>query len=72
VMVIARDLSWDGHEFIAALETKGVWSSLKSKFDPEELATLPFSSVKDVAIKLATELALTHAGLKNAANSPSA
>jgi len=46
------DLSWEGHDFAAALQNEGAWAKLKEKLSPSELATLPLPIVKDLLMSL--------------------
>jgi hypothetical protein len=50
--ILVKDLSWDGHDFLAALENKDVWSKIKKSFSAAELAALPLIVLKDVGIDL--------------------
>jgi hypothetical protein len=61
--VFVRDLSWEGHDFIAALENQTVWGQIKQKFSAAELATLPLSIVKNVGMAILNEWAMQKAGL---------
>jgi Hypothetical protein (DUF2513) len=47
---IVKDLTWAGHDFAAVLENDTVWSRLKEKLSPRELATIPFSVLKTVGL----------------------
>ena len=49
---IVKDLTWDGHDFAAALENDTVWNTIMQKLSPKELAGLPLSVVKKLAIAL--------------------
>lgn len=40
------DLSWNGHDFIAALENDGVWNRIKASFSSSELANMPLAVLK--------------------------
>ena len=59
-----NDLTWEGHELAAALANEGVWSDIKKKFSPAELAALPLSVLKAVAIGLVQAYAMHQAGLR--------
>ncbi|ESY64348.1 hypothetical protein X743_31260 [Mesorhizobium sp. LNHC252B00] len=45
-----KDLSWEGRDFLAALQNKGVWNQIKQSFSAAELAGLPLSVVKDLGL----------------------
>lgn len=47
-----RDLSWDGHDFAAAIKNDSVWSRMTTALSPSDLAGLPLSVVKDIAVAL--------------------
>ncbi|MEQ8251564.1 MAG: DUF2513 domain-containing protein [Oceanibaculum nanhaiense] len=50
--VLVSDLSWDGHDFLAALRDKGVWAKIKSTLTAADLAMMPLQVLKDVGIAL--------------------
>ncbi|MER9840144.1 DUF2513 domain-containing protein [Mesorhizobium australicum] len=62
-LVFIKDLSWEGHDFLAALENKGVWNQMKQSFSAAELAGLPLSIVKDIGLGLLKEWAKSKVGL---------
>ncbi|WP_189384644.1 MULTISPECIES: DUF2513 domain-containing protein [unclassified Mesorhizobium] len=62
-VVLIKDLSWEGHDFIAALVNKGVWSKIKQSYSAAELAGLPLSVLKEVGIGLLKEWAKSKVGL---------
>jgi uncharacterized protein DUF2513 len=45
-----KDLTWAGHDFAAAIENDTVWSTIKQKVSPKELAGLPLGIIKDLAM----------------------
>jgi len=47
---MVKDLTWAGHDFAAVLENDTVWSKLKEKLSPKELATIPLSVMKTVGL----------------------
>lgn len=49
-----RDLTWEGHEFIAATQNKTVWAKMKSTYGTE-LPKLPLDILKGIATKLLTD-----------------
>jgi hypothetical protein len=61
--IIIRDLSWEGHEFVAALKNNSVWSKITNSFSASELAVLPITVLKDVCISLLKEWAKKKVGL---------
>lgn len=62
-LVFIKDLTWEGHDFLAALENKGVWGKMKQSFSATELAGMPFSVIKDVGLGLLKEWAKSKVGL---------
>lgn len=52
--IFVTDLTWEGHDFLAATQNKTVWKSMKSKLG-DELPKLPFDILKSVALKLLSE-----------------
>ncbi len=48
--IAIKDMTWDGHDFIAALENETVWSQIKQKLSPSELAGLPLGIIKDAGL----------------------
>lgn len=61
--VVVRDLTWEGHDFLAVLENGDVWGQLRKAFKPAVLATLPFGILKSVGAALLTKWAMREAGL---------
>ena len=47
-----KDLTWQGHDFAAVLQNNSVWSKMKEKLSPSELATIPLSVLKTVGISV--------------------
>jgi hypothetical protein len=62
-LILVKDMSWDGHDFIGVMENKGVWNIIKEKFSPSELAEMPFSIIKKVGLALWEHLAMKAVGL---------
>ncbi|MER8753034.1 DUF2513 domain-containing protein [Mesorhizobium sp. M1050] len=62
-LVFMKDLSWEGRDFLAALQNKGVWNQIKQSFSAAELAGLPLSVVKDLGLGLLKECAKSKVGL---------
>lgn len=61
-VVVARDLTWEGHEFYGVLTSNG-WDAIKKKFSAAELATVPLSVLKAVGAKALEHLMLSQMGL---------
>ena len=62
--ILVTDMSWEGHDFVAALENETVvWAKIKNSFSAEELITLPFSVMKTIEVDLLTQVAKQQAGL---------
>lgn len=60
---IVKDLTWDGHDFAAAIENDTVWNTIKQKLSAKELAGLPLSVIKQLAIGLLTQSVKSTFGL---------
>jgi Hypothetical protein (DUF2513) len=52
VKIMVKDLTWAGHDFVAAIDNDTVWHKIKEKLSPKELATLPLSAVKTLSLHL--------------------
>ena len=50
--VWVKDLTWSGHDFVAALRNDGVWHKIKTTLSPFDLATMPLNVLKGVAVDL--------------------
>ena len=46
---LVSDLSWDGHDFLAALKNETVWRKLKAALSAKDMAELPLAIIKDLA-----------------------
>lgn len=57
------DLTWEGHDFVAALENEGIWAKIKQAFPPSELAGMPLALVKGMGLKLLEAYAMQKIGL---------
>jgi hypothetical protein len=68
--ILVKDLSFAGHDFIAALENDSVWSAIKKRFSAAELAGIPLSVIKDVGMGLLKEWAKSKAGLSGGGGPP--
>lgn len=62
-LVFATDLSLEGHNFLAALEIKPVWTKLKEKLSVEELASLSIKNLSELAGELSLQWAKRKLGL---------
>jgi hypothetical protein len=63
--ILIRDLSWSGHDFASAVRNDGIWSNIKKSFSPGDLATMPLSVIRDVAVGLLKEWAKKQVGLSD-------
>ncbi|WP_083850398.1 DUF2513 domain-containing protein [Rhodovulum sp. PH10] len=62
-LVLVRDLTWEGHDFVASLKNDTVWHQIKTKLSATELASLPLSVIKSVATAAVEHWAKTRLGL---------
>ncbi len=63
--IVVRDLSWQGHDFAAAIQNESVWATIKQKLSPNELATMPLTIIKDVGVALLKAYAMRKLGLSD-------
>ncbi|MCW1920843.1 DUF2513 domain-containing protein [Rhodobacter sp. KR11] len=61
--VLVRDLTTDGHNFLAALEAQDVWARLKSALSPTELGALSLKKLAGLAGELAEKAIRKKLGL---------
>src|SRR4051794_8971403 len=54
---VVSDLTWEGHDFLAALKDEGVWNKIKHSLSPAELAGMPLTALKALGVALLTHLA---------------
>jgi hypothetical protein len=47
--VLIRDMTSKGHKLFGVMNNERVWSAMKSKFSPSEMAAFPPTVVRDVA-----------------------
>lgn len=47
-----KDLSWDGHEFLAVMSNDTVFKQLKSALNAKDIAGLPLRMVYEVGLDL--------------------
>jgi Hypothetical protein (DUF2513) len=52
LIVLVKDLSWQGHDFAATLLNDDVWSTIKKKLSVSQLSELPLTVIKSVGVKL--------------------
>jgi hypothetical protein len=62
-IIMIKELSWEGHDFVNALENDGVWNKIKQKLSAAELADLPLSVLKSVGVGLLKQSAMRAVGL---------
>ena len=55
--ILVTDMSWAGHDFVAALKDASVWNKIKASLSPDQLARMPLEAMKAVAIYTLTEMA---------------
>ncbi len=46
------DLTWKGHDFVAAIQNDTVWEKIKNAMSPKELATAPITLIKTLGMRL--------------------
>ncbi|UJW87958.1 DUF2513 domain-containing protein [Devosia sp. SL43] len=61
--VLVKDLSWEGHDFVAAMANDTVWGKLKQSLSPSDLASLPLKIIKDVGTGILEQWVKTQIGL---------
>lgn len=61
--ILVTDLSWAGHDFVAALQDAGVWDDLTKKLSSTELTSAPLSVIKALAVGLLEKYLKTKLGL---------
>jgi hypothetical protein len=61
--IMVKDLTWEGHDFAAAVENDGVWSKIKEKFSAKEMATMPLSILKGAAIAVLQHAVMAKLGM---------
>lgn len=60
--ILARDLSWEGHDLLAAMKNDTVWGQIKKTFSPSDLASMPLKVIKDVGVEALKQWALGKIG----------
>ena len=61
--ILIKDMSNAGHDFIEAMTNNAVWSQLKQKLTPGELAAIPLQVIASVASKVFERWAAERLGL---------
>ena len=61
--ILVKDLSWEGHEFLAALKNETVLGQIRQALTPIELATVPLTILASVAAELGKEWLRRKVGL---------
>lgn len=62
-VVMVRDLTWEGHEFLAALRNEHGWAAMKKAMPAAELAKLPLRIIQKVATAAIEKWAMNQLGL---------
>lgn len=62
-VVMVRDLSWEGHEFIAAIRNDTVFARLKEALTAQELATASLKVLAEVSLELSKQWLRDKVGL---------
>lgn len=63
--ILVKDLTWEGHEFSAALRNDTVWGKLRSSFSATELGGLPLQGLKEAAVAISKQLVLDRLGFSS-------
>ena len=58
-----KDMTWEGHEFVATLKNDTVWNKIKSSFSAQQIAHMPIETLKAVALGLSLAWAKRAVGL---------
>ncbi len=61
--ILVIDLSWDGHDFLAAMQNKGVWAKIKSTLTAADMAVLPLEILKELGVALLKRSVMEKFGL---------
>ena len=57
------DLTWSGHDFVAALQDEGVWQQIKQRLTPAEMASVPLGILKSIGLGLLEKYLKNKVGL---------
>lgn len=63
VFSVVADLTWAGHDFLAALENETVWAKMKQLLSPTDLASLPLSIMRKVSLGILETYIMHKVGL---------
>jgi hypothetical protein len=61
--VEVRDLTWEGHEFLAVLRSDNGWGKLRKSFPAAELAKMPLKIIQEVSSAALKQWVLQQMGL---------
>jgi Hypothetical protein (DUF2513) len=61
--IMVKDLTWEGHDFLAAVENDGVWSRIKETFSAKELAAMPLSILKGASLAVLQHVVMAKLGM---------
>ncbi len=64
ITMYVKDLSWEGHDFLVAIQDKGVWSRLTEEYSVDQLAKMPLAILKLAAVGLLKDAVERRLGLK--------
>jgi len=63
ITFMVKDLTWQGHDFAAAIENDTVWSTIKEKLSPKELMTVPLSVLTSLGMGVLEQYLKSKLGL---------
>ena len=58
-----RDISWNGHEFLAVLRNEHGWSAIKNAVPASVLAKMPLKMIQEIATASLKKWVMNHLGL---------
>lgn len=62
--ILVRDLTWEGHEFVASLHAdESTWQRIKETLGPDNLSRMSLKTIQDITTKAVTAWALRQLGL---------
>ena len=61
--MIIKDLTWNGHDFLNAIQSDTVWKKLKHDLSASNLISAPFEVIKFGAIEIAKGYLKQHIGI---------
>jgi hypothetical protein len=62
-MVLVRDLTWEGYEFLAVLQNDHGWAKLKQAIPMGDLAKMPLKIIQELATGVLLQWAKQKIGL---------